>query len=930
MQYVLGIDLGTTHTALASAEVGARVSPPAQVPLVQYASPRTTVRSGLLPSCLFVATTEGELADFPPLFSSAGSLQKRADLVIGEYAQQIASDRPGCVVRSAKSWLGQRSVDPESAFLPWGSDELSADKRLSPVAASQYLIEHAVRSWEKQTGQSAADLKTVITVPASFDEVSQELTLEAAQRAGLKRAVLLEEPQAAFYAWLDNQGSATERARRLFELFPTLKQRDITLLVCDVGGGTTDFSLFRIQAPLAGQRIPRIHRVAVSDHLLLGGDNLDLALADLAEKEFTRENTLLDPAQRLSLQIAARAVKERVLADEALPDELRFSVAGRSSNLFASALSVGISSAKLLEAVLEGFFPRVDRAERPHHRPHGLRQIGLNYAEDPAITRHLAHFLALQPPVDAVLFNGGTLIPTKIRERLLESIGAWQNVSPIELKNPDLTSAVALGAASFARLDRESTLRIQAGSPRAILVELDSGAKHRSHGRRPLLCVLPKGAQPGTVRRLAGAPLGLKLRVGIPVSFSLFTDRDSESVTEGALVDGEKLSLHPLAPMQTSLSGEPNSLIAVDLEAQISETGLLELHCVQTDAADKKRWKLRFNLRRDTAELPPNVSSEAAPDPELVEAKERILAAFGKKKTSEHPADPRALRRALEQTFRSPLDEWELPRLRSLADLLFSGSRGRSPEHEWTWFQLIGFFMRPGFGATLDSWRMDRLWPIFDLPLVHPTAPGIDAQRWILWRRVAGGLSRERQEHLLRNARVVMSRKVLTTPEVLLTAGALERAEPTSRIALGEILLRWLERKTPSIEGQCLWSLARLANRTPLYAGVGSILPRRMIEEWVERVLALKFRETTPNYVLFLSQASRCTGDSAIDLDLEVRTRVGEALRGMGVPQKTIDVLFVPEVKTAEGQAEVFGEKIPPGFKLTSYEALYNVNEMPA
>ena len=489
-KFSIGIDLGTSNSALAfsllTGEGGSEV-----LAIPQWDTASTATHSFTLPSFLYL-----------PEEAIATQIRGRGlscgEWVVGRLAQRKASETPGRVAHSAKSWLCHHAADRSAPFLPWGSDELTQQDKISPVFASALILEHLRAAWDARfAGQGPGfqfDTQEItITVPASFDAAAQRLTLAAVQEAGFPdHTRLLEEPQAAFYRWLEQQGGCDD---------PWSDRRDGVhhVLVIDVGGGTSDFSLFELSL-LDGSRDLRIKRVAVSNHILLGGDNIDLAIAHLLEPRLVSGEIALSAGQWDHLVARCRSLKESVLGYEGAPDEVfTVSVPGRSSRLIAGSLSAQLTCMELEELVLNGFFPGCRATDRPRRALGAVREWGLPYAFDSAVTRHLAEFLHGRPRVDAVLFNGSSLFPQRLRDRLCEQIGLWQEGHrPEVLENAELDLAVARGAAYFGKLMLFEARRIEAGAARAVFLETHREAAHSKSrdeaARRSLVCILPLGA----------------------------------------------------------------------------------------------------------------------------------------------------------------------------------------------------------------------------------------------------------------------------------------------------------------------------------------------------------------------------------------------------------------------------------------------------
>src|SRR3954454_20446309 len=446
-RFSIGIDLGTTNSALAYVPlVGGEL--PGALAIPQWETAATVVEAPTLPSFLYLP--EDALAA-----QLGGKVTGAQGWIAGRLARRRAGEMPGRVVRSAKSWLCHHTADRSAPILPWGSEELVPAQKISPVRAAAFILNHLRGAWDSHFARSGCafdDQEITITVPASFDAAAQRLTLNAAEEAGFPGDVrLLEEPQAAFYCWLE-QYSATDP---LWERLASHGAEPRHVLIVDIGGGTSDFSVFELQPGPPGA-IPNIRRVAVSEHILLGGDNIDLALAVLLEPRLVGERGQISGPQWDHLVASCRDLKEQALSGTASPEQ-QFVVAlpGRGSSLVGAAQTATLARDEVERLVLDGFFPACDASARPYRTQAGLRDWGLPYAADSAVTRHLADFLRGRPRVDFVLFNGGTLHSAVVRQRLLEQVAAWQGgTRPMELENSEPDLAVARGAARFGKLLR--------------------------------------------------------------------------------------------------------------------------------------------------------------------------------------------------------------------------------------------------------------------------------------------------------------------------------------------------------------------------------------------------------------------------------------------------------------------------------------------
>jgi hypothetical protein len=590
-KYVVGIDLGTTNSVVAYAPLDAEKPDVQVLPVPQLVAAATVESRTSLPSFAWLPpeSPKGDKAFQLPW-------KHKGEAVVGEMARRQSAESPDRTIGSAKSWLAHTRVDRHQPILPWNAPE--GVTKLSPVTVSQRYLEHLAAAWKDAFPNAPlADQQVVLTVPASFDASARELTREAALAAGLpENLVLLEEPQAAVYAWLASVG---DRWRKVLKV-------DSTLLVCDVGGGTTDLTLVGV-ADEAGELVLR--RLAVGDHLLVGGDNMDLALAFHAAQEFEKKGVKLDPWQSVSLWHQCRLAKEVLLAPGA-PEKAPLSVLGRGSKLIGGTVKVDLARDDVQRLLMEGFFPNCPVTDKPaRRRQSGFQEIGLPYESDTAVTRHLAAFLSVHGaggiPVRPthVLFNGGVFKADPLRQRLLEVLGHWAGSAaarPLEGEH-DLDNAVARGAAFYAWAKQKGGVRIRGGTARSYYVGIETSGLAIPGAPRPLraLCVVPFGMEEGTEHDVPSGEIGLV--VGEPAQFRFFSspvrkdDRVGDVLTSWTDEElGETDSLEATLPADDSLE---QTYVPVRFHSRVTELGVFELWCVSTKS--DRRWKLEFSVRDD-------------------------------------------------------------------------------------------------------------------------------------------------------------------------------------------------------------------------------------------------------------------------------------------------------------------------------------------
>lgn len=910
-KFSIGIDLGTTNCAMAFEALDGD-TPHSEVFLIpQWETPTRFSEAATLPSFLYLPQEHEQML---------GQGARRQEWIPGRIARKQVVESPGRVVHSAKSWLCHHSVDRDAPFLPWRSDEIPVEKRISPIRASALLLEYLRAAWDaKFVGEGhrfdAQDI--TITVPASFDAVAQRLTMDAAREAGFPGNIrLLEEPQAAFYWWLEQHGAPTEIWNQLPE------GGTHHLVVIDIGGGTSDFSLFEINRQ-GGTALPHIRRIAVSDHLLLGGDNIDLALAHHIESRVANEP--LSVTQRNFLVARCRELKERCLADTS-GQVFSVSIPGRGSSLLGGTLSGQIERTEIESIVLDGFFPECAAEDRPARTQAGLREWALPYAADSAVTRYLADFLRGRPRVDAILFNGGTLAPEALRSRLQQQIAEWQRgARPRILHNPEPSLAVARGAARFGSIVHHRARRIEAGAARAIYLEVHRRSS-QEHIGPALVCILPRSAASEEEFRVT--ELGLELRVNRPVRFQPYYSTRRDKDKAGSLVTWNESDFHRLPPLQSTArlaGGRPEEdRVPVTLTARMNELGLLQVACVSADPSQHESWPLEFNLRQHEPgnEEQMDAADDTAVAPEvdparLDAARARIGALFSQPLDKRDKLTATNLLKSLEKILGLTKANWNWVIIRSLWPALYEciACRKRSVEHEEAWLILAGFLLRPGFGALGDGVRIDELWQLHTDGLAYP-GKRIQLQQFILWRRVSGGLSRERQETILVAELPKLRAQKNLPPELVRLAGSLERINPITKAELVGLFLPAV-RDLATAKQHCapyLVALGLLLNRTPLYGGPETVVAADYVEQAFETLSDLDWTEPelTEIQTLFV-RAARIVNNPRVDLPKSLREKIASKLEKSGVAQLKLRSLHAFLPLAGLDRSSLFGESLPPG-----------------
>ncbi len=879
----IGIDLGTTNSALAyidEREAEDRDFPPIHIfETPQAVAPNRVEARRTLPSFLF-------LEDGQP---------------VGVYAREQGAIVPTRLVHSAKSWLSNPDVDRTAKILPWDSQETG--RVLSPVEVSARFLAKFREEWDRAHGGAPlAAQDIVLTVPASFDEEARELTVSAAHDAGIERLTLLEEPAAAFYSWIAHNLALSRK--QLFD--------GQIVLVCDVGGGTSDFSLIRVSRE--GDLV-NFTRTAVGKHLLLGGDNLDLTLAWLVE---TKLGVSLSIRQRSGLRRQCSAAKERMLNDPSVKS-VEITVLGAGSALIGKSLRSEITREEALELALEGFLPFTARGEAPKEEKRSLfRELGLPYVSDPAITRHLNAFLepAGQVP-DAILFNGGFFIPEILRERVADVVGCWYGRRPEILENVDLDLAVARGAAYYSYVrSTGSGVLVRGGLPRTYYIAIGEARD----GKFPAVCLVPRGAEEGAAIEVENE--ALQLVANRPVSFRLYSSltRSGDKLGDVLEFSADDPELHQHAPLNAVIrfgKKAEERLIPVKLGARLTEIGTLETWC-ESRIGDN-RWNLQFELRK-AAEQTAHKAAAVVSAPAVKDSAELIGAVFSA--SGKSPIAPEELPAKLEQTMGLGKNSWPLAAIRQLADAFLAAADGRkkSQGYESRWLNLCGFCLRPGFGFPGDDFRIEQTRRVYAGGLTNKNQVQCEIDWWIFWGRVAGGLNRNQQTDVYqRLSGFLLPRGSKKPPrmnpallrEMWRTASSLELLPIGTKTELGDALIKRV--KAGDYKESELWCLSRLGARKLFYGPINLVVPPAAAARWVEALL--KIPSVPGGLADALAALARRTDDPTRDLAPPLRESVKARLQVLPQSGRLLAVLDGEE-EDERALGRIFGEELPSGLVL--------------
>lgn len=917
-RFVVGIDLGTTNSSISYVNLE-RVEGSRPVirkfPVHQLTGPGEFAALPALPSFLYIPG-EYDIAGQDMAAPWTIDQRSRDDRnFVGAFARDHGAKVPARLVSSAKSWLCNKQVDNRARILPWGAGDEVA--KVSPVHASAAYLKHIRKAWNVAAGDDEdrylEHQMVVVTIPASFDEVARDLTLEASRLAGLPDVILLEEPLAAFYSWLIRHEIT----------WPEHVTPDQLILVCDVGGGTTDFTLISLREV---DGTPRFERIAVGDHLILGGDNMDFAIARSIAGRLGKSPVAMGRDDWRTLCHQCRQIKERIL--DGVSDDGRITLMGAGSGLIAGTTTARITRQEIETIVLEHFFPlsgtrsQTDAAE-------GDASWGLPYESDTAITGHLGRFLdrhqmdvmqaigAVVPCPDLILFNGGALKSRVVRDRIQDAVRHRfaRHSAPTCLDNREMDLAVSLGAAYYGMVKTGIGVRVGSGSPRSFYIGVAAGTEDGTEAKQQAICIVERGLEEGSAIRLPDR--SFKVRANQPVTIDLFSSSFRSGDRGGDLLDVDD-TLTALPALNTVIQFGDKGLqadIPVRLEASYTEVGTLEIWC--QSLTTPHRWQLRFQLRG--AETVEAVSQGDVYEESLIEqAKEVVRSAFGPGRDKSRL--PR-LMSEIARTFDAPRERWPLGALRDLADTLLDDMAARrlTAEDESRWMNLLGYCLRPGMGEGFDPHRIKKIWKIYKKGPAHPKNPQVRAEWWIMWRRVAAGLTPGQQRQFFQDLSPSLPQtKRSRIPhqeaiEMWMAMANMERLVVNDKITLGrQLVARFSAKKPPP---QLLWALSRIGARDLLYGSIDRVVPPGDVAGWIEQVLCLSWKNPKPAAEM-LSQLCRRTGDPLRDIGPETIEAVLQWMASVGDFPEPIKRITHPSPRKQKEKNAIFGETLPAGLIL--------------
>ncbi len=888
-RYLIGIDLGTTNSAVAYVDMDTSKNPSLRVQSLRI--PQSSARG---------------LSESLPLLPSFYYFDTDDQPLVGELARTLGEKMPGRFVASAKSWLSHPAALRREKILPIEADDPSL--RVSPVEVTAAYLRHLRAGWDLSMARGDISREfvlqeVIITIPASFDEAARTLTIEAARGAGYENFTLVEEPLAAFYCWLQGQKAPALPAKK-------------TILVCDVGGGTTDFSLIATEER---DGVLAFERTAVGSHLLLGGDNMDACLAELIEQRASEAGMGDFPSeQRRYLLAEARRAKEYLLASGE-GSVYRVMIQGIGSRLVGGSWSLTLSYQDVFSALMQGFFQLCPWEEaKVIQRSLGLRTMGLPYAAEPSILKNLADFLArhqggTMPRIDYVLFNGGVMTPAPFQKAVVEALFLWSGHRPDVLENKNLDTAVAQGAACYGKVRRGVGVRVHSGMPRTYYLAVDT-----EEGKRQVMACVPKGADETFAYEASQA---LYLMSGAPIAFTLFSSEVRRGDVVGKVYDLDNETMTALPPLQTVIrkgKSQHAEKIPVRLCVAVTSYGCLEMVLKAVDTSHI--WKLQMHLGAERKEALPSSSSKISFDEAIVSKASSLIAGCF---SSSQQIVPGTLVRALEEVLGSKKETWSTALLRSLWPALVAAKhegRRLSLEHAARWWHLAGYLLRPGFGHPLDSHHVKELWQKL---LADDRKDRGDAalQRVIAYRRIAGGLNKGQQQQLafkliplffdkkIASWKIAIAKLSQTEREGLRALASFERLEMSFKIAFGERLVAAIT--AAPCDDTLSWALGRVASRRLLYGTLTQVIPPSTVVTWIEKMMAT-IATPAPALVAAVTQMVTTTGHREVDVS---KSDLATIASWLGIAKDTL-LQICHNREQPQDDSLLFGEHLPTGLVL--------------
>ncbi len=916
-RFIVGIDLGTTNIAIFYIDTekkNIRIKP---FLIPQFIGLGEFDHLPLLPSfCYFPIDNEISQKSFKLPWDGD------CEILLGKFARDYGIETPNRLISSSKSWLANSGVDRTKPILPWGSN--LEDKQKSPLEVTTFFISYIKQAWNATFGNKVDQLgsrctleeqQVIITIPASFDETARELTIEAARLANINNLLLVEEPLAAFYAWLSNNKATWQK-----KIKPKQK-----ILVIDIGGGTTDFSMIETDKNCV------FHRYAVGDHLLLGGDNIDMALAKQLENQWKSELTNHD---WLMLCQLCRDAKESLLSTE--KEHVDITLLKSGGSVLGNLESFVLLKKDLMDLIFNGFFPKIQRNSTLSMKQSGIRKMGLPYTSNPAITEHLLQFLryaaratnftnnneieknlSLVCP-NYVVFNGGCLIPISIRQHILDILSSWfpDKQPPVELEGCDYSLAVANGAAYHGLVKSGKGINVRGGLTRSYFFEIAE-----ANNINKLICIISRETDENIDVLL---PTELELFTNKKVVFNLYSSSVRLNDKLGDVIDNyDEVSM--VAPLIAVIQfGNMNETkLKVQLSSKFTEIGTLELN-LHSQATNHK-WPLKFDLRsiqKSESNKDGRTDQIIIDDNKILEALEYLITLF-----TSQPSDLKTVVRRLEEQLELKKDNWPLFIVRKIVDTLFDlvTYRKLSTQHESKWLNLMGYCLRPGFGDAEDQLRLRKLWKLWFEGIYHKRDTQSVAEWWIMWRRVASGLKSGHHtaigNELIKKLcpkdtyRVNIREGQQVKKEMWNCLASLEFLPIKLKIKVGSILMDRLNKMEPYE----LWLIGRIGGRQLFHVSSNSIIPSKIVTKWIDQLMSESFPNEAQRMCMFAcSRLAKITGDRFIDVSPEVRKNVLNYINRNKGPKNWLVQVQSKIEDSLDDVSQVLADPLPLGLSIGS------------
>ena len=956
-RYIVGIDLGTTNITVSYIDNFQPEKKINNFRIPQICGPNEIAEYDALPSFHFELM--GEELNYGSYILPWEIRQKK--FIVGIFAKLRGNDAPDRLITSAKSWLSHNSVDRTAKILPWNT--ASQLEKLSPIEVSARFLGHIKEAWNYRfRDYPLENQKIVLTVPASYDVVGRQLTVEAACKAGLPELTLLEEPLAAFYSWLSYNKLCWDKI---------LKNGD-SVLICDIGGGTTDFSVVRVDEEKNTNKLS-LRRSATGEHLLLGGDNLDIAAAHSIEKNISNTKKITN-RQWMELVRSCQQAKEILLQSNA-PESLNISITDSGSRLIAGAKNYEISKAKISEMLIEGFLPYVSFVDIPIKNPLGFREFGLQYAPDPAISKYLAKFIydsfsntshssnskkEISIP-SALLLNGGFFKSDLLKKRFIDVlkniysgiINESENWNPLILENNKYDSAVSEGAAYFGNIIESGGIEITSRTTKSYYIGFEDKSSENRMIKRGI-CIIPVGFNEGNETIIENK--NFKLLLNKPVEFPIYiSNKKNDDVIE-KIIDIDSDNMLELPPLRTILTKKTeleiedgdNTLVDIRLSAKLTNLGTLEVWCIEKNG--DARWNLEFELRKYNekfeADKAPQKTENYFEKQKFKEIKDELNNNFGSNEVDSGASE--LLIKKLENIFGMQKNFWNLSSLRKLWELLIDCESGRKKNAgcEMRWLNLTGYALRPGYGVELDEWRVNRTLEIIEKTgLYYASNSACRNEWWILCRRMAGGLNNVKQINFAEMAKNLFLKNIDPRQkknyknegknfilngfnfdeikinhgemsEILRMTGMLENIDSSFKTELGRIMLNAINKdKSLKYFDDVIGTIGHLGARRPLYGKINNTVTPSEAEEWIK--LLLKLPEFNGKHIFSLVQLSRKTGDRFRDINDNLRLEILKKIKSLKGPLRFRTLIESGGELTTEEKRLAFGDSLPAGIVLT-------------